>query len=384
MSNFVHIKVTYNFSSLEATAPIEMPMIALFYECKMKLRVKEDSEDALFWHFRPIEINNMPIGKVDIDVSKPIFLIISKEKYEKTEKYMNNVFPSLVYESSKIENGHILILEKLTTLYSCYKRIEDTETIDFVKQILPKKRFDINDPHKKLESLLKWFTNEYFKKYEFPICERCNKQTDYCGNGPVLLSELDGFPLDADHYMCPTCGSQERFPRFQKPTRLLKNKYGKCREHIIAFGAILHALGFSFRFVTDFTEQEWIEVWSETESRYIHIDPFVEAFDAPLLYETGWMKDIIWVVAINSKECFDVTKRYTSRFDSVISSRNAFLGEEIFQKLITYRNIQWMSIAKPKDKDLIIKRQQLDFIQMLNENRIPHENEKQQKQKLNI
>jgi peptide-N4-(N-acetyl-beta-glucosaminyl)asparagine amidase len=59
------------------------------------------------------------------------------------------------------------------------------------------------------------------------------------------------------------------------------------------------ALGFDARWVLDFTDHVWVEVWLPSLKRYIHADPCETTFDTPLMYETGWKKTLSYVISFS-------------------------------------------------------------------------------------
>jgi peptide-N4-(N-acetyl-beta-glucosaminyl)asparagine amidase len=65
----------------------------------------------------------------------------------------------------------------------------------------------------------------------------------------------------------------------------------------------------------------WIEFYSESEKRWIHLDPCENAFDTPLVYEQGWGKKLTYVIAFGDYEVKDVTSKYTLDYQQVVPRR---------------------------------------------------------------
>ena len=113
-------------------------------------------------------------------------------------------------------------------------------------------------------------------------------------------------------YTCKTCNVKDiRFPRYHsKPETLLTTRKGRCGEWANCFVLCCRALGLDTRHVLDWTDHVWAEVWSEAESRWLHVDPG-ETVDKPLVYEAGWGKKLTYVIAFSKDEVQDVTWRYS-------------------------------------------------------------------------
>ncbi|PPD91145.1 hypothetical protein GOBAR_DD11921 [Gossypium barbadense] len=73
--------------------------------------------------------------------------------------------------------------------------------------------------------------------------------------------------------------------------------------------------------VLDFTDHVWTECYSEALGRWMHLDPCEAIYDRPLLYEKGWGKKLNYVIAIAKDGVYDVTKRYTRKWNEVLSRR---------------------------------------------------------------
>eukprot|EP00798_Chlamydomonas_sp_ICE-L_P028247 gene28247-31351_t len=63
--------------------------------------------------------------------------------------------------------------------------------------------------------------------------------------------------------------------------------------------------------------------YSLHQSRWIHLDSCEAAFDKPLLYEQGWGKKLVHVIAVGTDGFSDVGKRYSRDWDAVVARREA-------------------------------------------------------------
>lgn len=76
-----------------------------------------------------------------------------------------------------------------------------------------------------------------------------------------------------------------RFPRYNDPGRLLQTRRGRCGEWANAFALCCRAIGLDTRYILDLTDHVWVEYYSQSLARWIHMDPCEAAYDQPLLYE---------------------------------------------------------------------------------------------------
>ena len=118
-------------------------------------------------------------------------------------------------------------------------------------------------------------------------------------------------------YFCPNCdGLTTTFPRYNNPRTLLQTRKGRCGEFANLFGFVCRAVGFETRYILDFTDHVWVEVWSNRQSRWIMADSCEGKIDAASMYEKGWGKKLSYIVAFTTDSVTDVTKRYTRVFNS--------------------------------------------------------------------
>jgi len=191
-----------------------------------------------------------------------------------------------------------------------------------------------------LAGLLAWFKRHFFHWCNKPLCqyEDCPAATpsegspgkcqddmahDDAGSGQPTPEEREGGAGRVEVYTCRRCNRSTRFPRYNKPSRLLQTRTGRCGEWANCFGLICRALGLDSRYVLDFTDHVWVEVWLASEGRYCHCDPCENALDAPLTYEHGWGKKLTYVLSVSRHGVADVTAKYTRKLAEVLERRGA-------------------------------------------------------------
>jgi hypothetical protein len=151
---------------------------------------------------------------------------------------------------------------------------------------------------RELRALLRWFKQDFFTWVNAPPCDQCGAATT--GVGAVAPSTDDEVRHKAgvvELYKCSgdAAHAVTRFPRYNDAGRLLETRRGRCGEWAQAFTLCARALDFEARFVSDWTDHVWTEVFSNTEQRWLHCDSCEQACDAPLLYEGGWSVPLAYV-----------------------------------------------------------------------------------------
>ncbi|XP_036999905.2 peptide-N(4)-(N-acetyl-beta-glucosaminyl)asparagine amidase isoform X1 [Artibeus jamaicensis] len=213
---------------------------------------------------------------------------------------------------------------------------------------------NLSDEDFLLLELLHWFKEEFFQWVDDISCSKCGGKTK--SRGEALFPNDDELKWGAnrveDHY-CGACQLSSRFPRYNNPEKLLETRCGRCGEWANCFTLCCRALGFEARYVWDYTDHVWTEVYSPSQQRWLHCDACEDVCDKPLLYEIGWGKKLSYVLAFSKDEVVDVTWRYSCKHEEVISRRTQ-IKEDLLRETINELNKQrQMSLSENRRKELL-------------------------------
>lgn len=172
-----------------------------------------------------------------------------------------------------------------------------------------------------LLELMFWFKNEFFKWFHVPDCSSCGRTLTSVGMDVARPEELIWGAGRVENYRCGSCNSEVRFPRYNHPLKLLETRIGRCGEWANCFTLCCCAMGFEVRYVLDWTDHVWSEVFSHSQGRWLHCDPCENVCDSPLLYEVGWGKKLAYVLAFSKDDVQDVTWRYSCDHNALLQRR---------------------------------------------------------------
>eukprot|EP01138_Halocafeteria_seosinensis_P013136 gb/GECG01013416.1/.p1 GENE.gb/GECG01013416.1/~~gb/GECG01013416.1/.p1 ORF type:complete len:1338 (+),score=147.29 gb/GECG01013416.1/:1-4014(+) len=174
-----------------------------------------------------------------------------------------------------------------------------------------------------LKEITRWFKTSFFKWVNSPNCSSCEGKTVAIGgSAPETQEEKEGKAGIVEVYRCKSCTAITRFPRYNHPATLLDWRKGRCGEWANCFTQCCIAAGYESRYICDWTDHVWTEVWLPLLERWVHVDSCENSVDAPLTYETGWGKKLTYVIAVSPAECVDVTRRYTKKWNQVLKRRD--------------------------------------------------------------
>jgi len=193
--------------------------------------------------------------------------------------------------------------------------------------------------------LLRWFKGDFFSWVDKPQCQFCGAQTRSAGVSHSSPDEARWLAQHTEIFACTTCGSATRFPRYNHTEKLLETRRGRCGEWAQAFALCCRAMGYRTRMVVDWTDHVWVEIYSDSQNRWVHADPCETAYDRPLQYEAGWGKKLTYIVAIAKDEVVDVIRRYTRQWDQV-KARRTLVPEDIFASVVDEIDREQRQFAK--------------------------------------
>ncbi|XP_035886478.1 peptide-N(4)-(N-acetyl-beta-glucosaminyl)asparagine amidase isoform X2 [Phyllostomus discolor] len=238
----------------------------------------------------------------------------------------------LVYENSALQEKALACIPVQELKKRSQEKLSRARKLD--------KGTNLSDEDFLLLELLHWFKEEFFQWVDDISCSKCGGKTK--SRGEALFPNDDELKWGAnrveDHY-CDACQLSSRFPRYNNPEKLLETRCGRCGEWANCFTLCCRALGFEARYVWDYTDHVWTEVYSPSQQRWLHCDASEDVCDKPLLYEIGWGKKLSYVLAFSKDEVVDVTWRYSCKHEEVISRRTQ-IKEELLRETINELNKQ--------------------------------------------
>ncbi|KAJ3334802.1 Peptide-N(4)-(N-acetyl-beta- glucosaminyl)asparagine amidase [Gonapodya sp. JEL0774] len=273
-----------------------------------------------------------------------------REETEMRKKLRDTMVHCQVYEMEDL-------LEKARSVVPVERLHEETNLA--MKE--EKGTFEVN----LLKRLLLWFKNDFFTWTNNPPCRFCqSSSTRAVGPATPSGEELRWGGNRVELYACDAenCARFTRFPRYNNPEKLLETRTGRCGEWANCFTLITRALGFESRYVLDWTDHVWTEVWIEEqpgEGRWVHTDPCEAAYNVPLIYEKGWGKKLSYIFSFSHVEVTDVIRRYSRNVPDVLTRRTD-IPEEALAKIVQQLNKENISTLPPTLRSEILARRQSD------------------------
>eukprot|EP00002_Diphylleia_rotans_P020144 TRINITY_DN3904_c0_g1_i1.p1 TRINITY_DN3904_c0_g1~~TRINITY_DN3904_c0_g1_i1.p1 ORF type:complete len:1063 (+),score=179.99 TRINITY_DN3904_c0_g1_i1:77-3265(+) len=185
-----------------------------------------------------------------------------------------------------------------------------------------------------LKQLLHWFKKEFFRWVNQPLCPSCKTTTKQVGGAHPTAEEGAHGARVVEVYSCPNCRSMVRFPRYNDPGKLLETREGRCGEWANCFTLCCISMGYDARWVMDWTDHVWTEVYSDKHQRWIHLDPCEDAYDSPMMYDAGWGKKLTYIIGFTKHRVVDVTRRYVRNISEALGRRDLVSEEWLSAEII--------------------------------------------------
>ncbi|ESP03621.1 hypothetical protein LOTGIDRAFT_237618 [Lottia gigantea] len=281
-------------------------------------------------------------------------MIVSEAKfYSKLQSSLQHV---LIYEDRTLQTKakQVIPLDRL--------EIDARERLNSLQSPSSDQQIDFQDCL--LLSLLHWFKTEFFSWVDAPACERCTGPTRSIGMVEPSLEETRWQGHRVESYQCNVCALLTRFPRYNHPGKLLETRKGRCGEWANCFTLCCRAVGFEARYVLDWTDHVWTEVYSQSQKRWMHCDPCENVCDKPLLYESGWGKKLTYIIAFSKDDIMDVTWRYSAKHSQILSRRQE-CREDWLVRTIHKMNKGKLDVMGPARKDVMLKRIIVELVEFL-------------------
>mmetsp|Transcript_7490 Transcript_7490/g.12029 ORF Transcript_7490/g.12029 Transcript_7490/m.12029 type:complete len:308 (-) Transcript_7490:646-1569(-) len=211
-----------------------------------------------------------------------------------------------------------------------------------------------------LVELMRWFKGEFFEWVNGLKCFQCGKECTPNGTSAPSPYEAEHLASVVEIHECADCQLSLRFPRYNCPAKLLETRKGRCGEWANCFCLIAVALGFRVRYVIDFTDHVWCEIFSKALNRFVHCDPCegADTLDSPLMYEVGWGKQLTYIFGIDVDHIVDLSQKYTRDYQTMLTRRTMALEQEVFQT-VERLHVAQSSSSRPSREtlDLLLREQ---------------------------
>ncbi|KAJ8925931.1 hypothetical protein NQ315_009783 [Exocentrus adspersus] len=295
------------------------------------------------------------IKKVELP---PLVLTYSNPFLRRVETFFHNV---LQYENKELQQRALSLVPLATLEENAQKRLRNIQE-HIKKNKLKDPDFSMQDML--ILELLEWFKEDLFSWVDSPSCSSCDGKTEFShmSTDPDVLVYTDRVEL----HRCTVCHKFTPFPRYNDLNILLETRRGRCGEWANTFTLFCRAMGWDARFVVEESDHVWTEVYSVTQKRWLHCDPCENICDTPLIYETGWNKQISYVMAYSAEEVQDVTWRYCTKHKEVLKRRKQCTESELLQALCELRSKRQQNLTQAR-KNYLAKRLLNELVEFLTE-----------------
>lgn len=113
-----------------------------------------------------------------------------------------------------------------------------------------------------------------------------------------------------------------------------------------------------------FASRYELQVFSDAQNRWLHIDPSDNVVDAPLMYQHGWKRNVDYIIAVSYEDIQDVTWRYTNNHAETRRNRNRCTEPELLKSILLLREKRQQK-GSPARRKFLKKRNLREVIELM-------------------
>ncbi|XP_053965850.1 peptide-N(4)-(N-acetyl-beta-glucosaminyl)asparagine amidase [Anastrepha ludens] len=192
--------------------------------------------------------------------------------------------------------------------------------------------------------LCNWFKTEFFEWVNNIPCRVCGSE-----ESKLVRTQTEG-DLRVEVSFC--CGQDTKFYRYNDVAQLLVTRKGRCGEFANCFTFFCRCLDYDARLVSPRFDHVWTEVYSESQMRWLHVDPSDNVVDSPLMYQHGWKRSIDYIFAYSCDEIQDVTWRYANNHKQTLQARRLCNENDLVAAILAIRKKRQSGFSEQRVKAL--------------------------------
>ncbi|XP_012157833.1 peptide-N(4)-(N-acetyl-beta-glucosaminyl)asparagine amidase isoform X2 [Ceratitis capitata] len=192
--------------------------------------------------------------------------------------------------------------------------------------------------------LCNWFNTEFFEWVNHMPCRVCGSEES------KLRRTQTEDDLRVEVSFC--CGQETKFYRYNDVAQLLVSRKGRCGEYANCFTFLCRCLDYDARIVYSRFDHVWTEVYSESQMRWLHVDPSDNVVDSPLMYQHGWKRPIDYVFGYSCDDIQDVTWRYVNNHKETLQNRRLCGENDLLAAIIAIRDKRQKGFSAERKKAL--------------------------------
>ena len=180
----------------------------------------------------------------------------------------------------------------------------------------------------------RWFRHDFFTYVDNPPCSLCGTLTIFQVETTPTREESARGATKTELHDCSNddCGACELSSRYENVWTLMQTWWGRGKEWANYSTMLCRAMGVRARFVWHSDENCWTEMYSDTQTRWIHVDACEESWDMPQFYAQTWGKNMDYCIAFSNDGATDVTRRHVRKPEQALSG--TICSEEALESMI--------------------------------------------------